>query len=99
MDSVSILERFDAELRSDPPPEAGTRFEAMGGVVRAVGYYAWIIYSKLSEASADRAIVEQVAYFTSLGQEVEWKVYGHDRPPIWGHVSARTASRSARPRR
>jgi GNAT superfamily N-acetyltransferase len=84
VDGVSVLERFDEELRNDPPPEAGTRFETVGGVVRAIGHYAWIIYSKLSEASADRAIAEQVAYFTSLGQEVEWKVYGHDRPPDLG---------------
>lgn len=80
MDSLSILERFDAEMRIDPAPEAGVRFEGLGGVVRAVGQYACIGYSKLSEASANRAIEDQVAYFTALGQEVEWKVYGHDRP-------------------
>jgi GNAT superfamily N-acetyltransferase len=80
MNGISILERFDAEMRIDPAPEAGIRFEAVGGVVRAVGHYACIGYSELSEASADRAIEEQVAYFTALGQEVEWKVYGHDRP-------------------
>jgi GNAT superfamily N-acetyltransferase len=80
MDKVSILEQFDAEMRIDPAPEAGMRFEAVGGVVRAVGHYACIGYSKLNEASADRAIEDQVAYFTARGQEVEWKVYGHDRP-------------------
>ncbi len=80
MDASSILERFDAEMRIDPAPEAGTRLEVVGGVVRAVGRYAGITDTKLSEASADRAIEDQVAYFTSLGQEVEWKVYGHDRP-------------------
>jgi len=68
--------------------------EAVGGVVRAVGHYACIGYSKLSEASADRAIEDQVAYFTSLGQEVEWKVYGHDRP---GDLGARLAARGFQP--
>jgi hypothetical protein len=47
--------------------------------VRAVGNDAWIIYAKLSEASADRAIADQVAYVTSCGREVRWKINGHDR--------------------
>lgn len=80
MDTVPILRRFDAEMRADPAPEAGMRFEAVGDVVRAVGYDAWISYSKLSAATADRVIEDQVAYFAALGQEVEWKVYGHDSP-------------------
>lgn len=84
MNDLSILERFDAEMRIDPAPEAGIRLEAVGDVVRAVGHYAGIIYSRLSEASADRAIEDQVAYFTPLGQAVEWKVYGHDRPSDLG---------------
>lgn len=80
MDRVSTLAQFDAEMRIDPAPEVGIRFEAVGGVVRALGHYACIGYSTLSAVNADRAIEDQVAYFTSLGQEVEWKVYGHDRP-------------------
>ncbi len=84
MNRTSILDRFDAEMRIDPAPEAGIRFEAVDGVVRAVGDYACIGYSKLSEADADRAIAAQVSYFTGRGQEVEWKVYGHDRPPDLG---------------
>ncbi len=80
MDRASILERFDAEMRIDPAPEAGIRFEAVDGVVRAVGDYACIGYSNLSEADADRVIAAQVSYFTGRIQEVEWKVYGHDRP-------------------
>jgi GNAT superfamily N-acetyltransferase len=80
MEIPPILDRFDEETRIDPAPEPGIRFQAVAGVVRAVGHYACIGYSKLSEASADHAIAGQVAYFTSLGQEVEWKVYGHDGP-------------------
>src|SRR5713226_1870581 len=94
VDALSILRRFDAEMRIDPALEAGMHLEAVGGVVRAVGHYACIGYSKLSEASADRAIEDQVAYFTSLGQEVEWKVYGHDRP---GDLGARLAARGFQP--
>lgn len=89
VDDLSILERFEAE-RVDPAPEAGTRFEAAGGVMRAVGHSACIFHSKLSEADADRAIEDQVAYFTQLGQGVEWKVYGYDRPADLG---ARLAAR------
>ncbi|HKV70096.1 MAG TPA: GNAT family N-acetyltransferase [Gemmatimonadales bacterium] len=90
-----MLKRFDAELRIDPVPEAGTRFEAIGGVVRATGKSAGIVYWELSEADADRTIEEQVAYFRSLGQEVEWKVYGHDRPRDLG---ARLAAHGFEPR-
>jgi GNAT superfamily N-acetyltransferase len=84
MEIHPMLDRFDEEIRIEPAPEPGIRFEAAGGVVRAVGHYACICYSKLSEANADHAVADQVAYFTSLGQEVEWKVYGHDRPSDLG---------------
>ena len=86
----SILERFDAEMRRDPAPEPGIRVDALGDVVRVTGSYACISYASLGEAGADRAIDEQVAYFTRLGQDVEWKVYGHDRPADLG---ARLAAR------
>lgn len=99
MNGPSVLERFDAELRVDLPPETGIRFEAEGGVVRAVGHYAYTVHSNLNEANADLAIDDQVTYFTRLGQEVEWKVYGQDRPYDLGVRLARMASRPTRPRR
>ncbi|WP_327673213.1 GNAT family N-acetyltransferase [Kitasatospora sp. NBC_00458] len=33
---------------------------------------------------ADRVIAEQIAYFTALGQDFEWTLYGHDRPADLG---------------
>lgn len=40
-----------------------------------------IIYSQLTGVGAAQAIREQVAYFESIGQDFEWKVYDHDQPP------------------
>ncbi|HLW60667.1 MAG TPA: GNAT family N-acetyltransferase [bacterium] len=95
MDERLVLERFDAELRIHPVPERSVRFETIGGIVRAVGEYAGIVYWELTEADADRAIDEQVAYYASLGRAVEWKVYGHDRPHDLGD---RLAARGFEPR-
>ena len=40
-----------------------------------------MLYSRLSSSTIDAAIQEQVAYFTALGHELEWKVFAHDQPP------------------
>jgi GNAT superfamily N-acetyltransferase len=40
-----------------------------------------VIYSQLNESNADEVIREQVSYFESIGQNFEWKLYDHDRPP------------------
>jgi len=71
-------------MRDDPPPEPGIRFETHASIVRAIGHYAWIVNSSLTEANADRAIEGEMAHFTASGLEVEWKVYGHDRPSDLG---------------
>jgi hypothetical protein len=39
-----------------------------------------IIYSQLNEDDVEQAIREQVAYFETLGQDFEWKVYSYDQP-------------------
>jgi GNAT superfamily N-acetyltransferase len=38
------------------------------------------VWSRLDAAGADRAIREQIEYFTGLGRAFEWKLYGHDHP-------------------
>lgn len=40
-----------------------------------------VIYSQLNEANVMDVIREQIAYFESLGQDFEWKVYDYDQPP------------------
>jgi GNAT superfamily N-acetyltransferase len=59
------------------------RREVTPDVVRHVALehgYGVVLYSRLSEASVDQVIDEQVAYFNQLGQDFEWKTYDHDTP-------------------
>ena len=84
MTPAEILARYDAEMRANPPDEAGVRHERDGGIVRAVGAYNCILFSNLDPADADAVIADQAASFRAIGAEVEWKVYGHDLPADLG---------------
>ena len=55
--------------------------EDLGKIVRILGDYNCIIYSELGSTDAPRVVAEQTAFFRSAGTEVEWKLFGHDRPP------------------
>ncbi|MFE1835356.1 GNAT family N-acetyltransferase [Streptomyces sviceus] len=84
MDHVAVLALFDRNMREGAQPDGpGARVERVGRVVRQVAAeHGWngVVWSDLDEASADRAIAEQIAYYTGLGHEFEWKLYGHDLP-------------------
>jgi len=83
-------------MRIDPPPEPGTRYERAGNVVRALGTTNAVVFAHFTVENADAAVAEQVAFFQSAavdpmvagrpsaGGTLEWKVYGHDRPPDLG---------------
>jgi ribosomal protein S18 acetylase RimI-like enzyme len=90
MDHEGVLALFDLQMRRDARADGpGTRVERDGDVVRQVGAdHDWngVLWTDLDQATADAAITAQVRYFTSLGREFEWKVYGHDRP---GDLGAR----------
>ncbi len=62
-----------------------TRREASPQVVRHVSTgpvkRGWVIWSKLDATGVEAAIDEQIAYFSALGCEFEWKVYSYDTPP------------------
>ncbi|MFJ9116945.1 GNAT family N-acetyltransferase [Streptomyces sp. NPDC102394] len=84
MDHAAVLALFDRDMRegaqSDGP---GTRVERVGGVVRQVSTArGWngVVWSDLDGTTAQAAISEQIDYFSGLGREFEWKLYGHDRP-------------------
>jgi GNAT superfamily N-acetyltransferase len=69
------------------PDGPDARVERTGSVVRQVASaQGWngIVWSSSAVADADVVIAEQIAYFTGLGHEFEWKVYGHDRPADLG---------------
>ncbi|MGW0585643.1 GNAT family N-acetyltransferase, partial [Streptomyces sp. NPDC002920] len=84
MDHAETLALYDREMREGARPESpDARVERTGGVVRHVGGEGgWhgVLWSDLDAEGADAAIAEQVAYFSGLGREFEWKHHGHDRP-------------------
>ncbi|MGI0071342.1 MAG: GNAT family N-acetyltransferase [Thermoplasmata archaeon] len=75
-----LLRRYDREMREDPVPLRGGRVERVGRLVRMVDGENSVIYSHLNDADAPAAVAEEAEHFRALGQEVEWKVFGHDRP-------------------
>ena len=42
--------------------------------------FAFVLYSKLTEADADTAIQQHISYFREQGYEGEWKYYDYDTP-------------------
>jgi GNAT superfamily N-acetyltransferase len=84
MDQAAVLTLFDREMRERARPDGpGADVERVGAVVRQKGpVHGWsgVVWSALEAADADAAIAEQIAYFTGLGREFEWKLYGHDLP-------------------
>ena len=81
MDLANILEIFDKERRQLVFP--GAIREASGSIVRHISRYSTestIIYSAHTPGALDKAIADQLDYFTGLGHNFEWKVYSHDRP-------------------
>jgi GNAT superfamily N-acetyltransferase len=70
-------ERFSATF-------ADTRREELPALVRQIdllGTSSCVLYSRLTADTADAAIQDEVAYFASLGHDLEWKAYAHDQPP------------------
>jgi len=63
-------------------------------VLCVTGQYNCVIHTDLTEATADAAIEAQLARFTARGQEVEWKVHGHDGP---ADLAQRLADRGFQP--
>ncbi|MER5450268.1 GNAT family N-acetyltransferase [Streptomyces sp. NPDC002764] len=84
MDHAAVLALFDRDMREGAQPDGpATRVERVGGVVRQVSTArGWngVLWSDLDETSAQAAIFEQIAFFSGLGREFEWKLYGHDLP-------------------
>lgn len=74
----SLLALYDAEVRFDPPPQPGVRYEREDGVVRACGRTWWMWAHNLEPADAEQVVSRETQRFKELGEAVEWKVYGHD---------------------
>lgn len=82
MPAASMLARYDLQQRIHIQ-ERGFRREAAPGVVRLVNEgdgEGMVIHSRLAPDCADAVIAREIGYFSALGQDFEWKVYGHDGP-------------------
>jgi GNAT superfamily N-acetyltransferase len=84
MDHLAVLALYDRDMREGAQPDGpGARIERAGRLVRQVSSaQGWngVVWSDLDEAGADAAIAEQIAHYSGLGREFEWKLYGHDLP-------------------
>ncbi|MFJ4366382.1 GNAT family N-acetyltransferase [Streptomyces chartreusis] len=84
MDHAAVLALFDRDMREGAQPDGpDARVERVGRIVRQVSSeHGWngVVWSDLDAAGADAAIAEQIAHFSGLGREFEWKLYGHDLP-------------------
>ncbi|MCI4348728.1 MAG: GNAT family N-acetyltransferase [Thermoplasmata archaeon] len=94
MDREAVLASFDAEMRKDPPRDAGYRLERKANIIRALGdANHFISYACPTSAEAPDLVAEQAAEFRALGEEVEWKVYSYDRPAELPELLARAGFR------
>jgi GNAT superfamily N-acetyltransferase len=88
MDHSAVLALYDRDMRENATPDGpGARIERVDGVVRQIAdAHGWngVLWSGLDAAVADRAIQDQIAHFTGLGRDFEWKLYGHDTPEDLG---------------
>ncbi|GAA2363760.1 N-acetyltransferase [Catellatospora methionotrophica] len=87
LDADALLRAYDEQLRTeipDPLP-AGMVVEWDGPVVRMSGldrggFVTYRDVSPLSGPDLDALIARQRDYFAARGEEVEWKLRGHDLP-------------------
>ena len=79
-DVVELLSRFDVQARANIAAEPGISVERSGPTVRISGLWDCVVYSDLTEATADEAIRLEKARPLPSGRKLEWKLYAHDRP-------------------
>src|ERR1700728_1815001 len=79
MDGAAVLARYDAEIRADPPAEAGVERVWVGGVLRTQGAYNMIGWWDFPAEAARAVAAREAAFFA--GRALEWKVFSHDGPP------------------
>lgn len=87
VDTTTLRAAYDAQVRAwvpDPLP-AGASVERDGPLVRlrglgGGGFLTYTDLGGLAGPALDELIARQRDLFTRLGEEVEWKLHGHDQP-------------------
>ncbi|NBE81768.1 GNAT family N-acetyltransferase [Micromonospora rubida] len=87
LDAMTLREAYDNQLKAwvpDPLP-AGVTVERDGPLVRILGldhggFLGYRDLGGLTGAALDELIARQVEIFRARGEQVEWKLHGHDEP-------------------
>jgi GNAT superfamily N-acetyltransferase len=87
LDPISLRHTYDAQLRTWVPDRLppGHVVETDGPVTRISaenerGFVTYCSLDGLTGADLDALIVRQCDHFAARGQDVEWKLHGHDLP-------------------
>jgi hypothetical protein len=78
----SLLQRLDHERRH--LARDGEILEVLDDVTRfhsVDGSHHSVVFSSLSEQTADAVIAREIAHYRALNAGFEWKLYAHDQPP------------------
>lgn len=87
MNAQEMLVLYDLQERQNAEASAGTERIVTAHTIRHVdwtGGRSFVLYSdlhRLDDKAIATVIDQEIAYFTHLGYEFEWKVYQHDAPP------------------
>jgi GNAT superfamily N-acetyltransferase len=84
MDVAEIRERFDREVRANPPAQVGRVTGWHDGVLRHTVSYNFIDWWDFGEDRAFEIAAREAAFYGALGGGLKWKVYDHDRPANLG---------------
>jgi GNAT superfamily N-acetyltransferase len=80
LNAAEILARYDDQARARIAAEPGIGVARSAATVRIFGLWDCVLYSRLTEATADAAIALEQARALPPGRKLEWKLYGHDAP-------------------
>lgn len=79
MDLERALALFDVQARAGAKGAPGVRVERADGVVRLVGGFNFITWWDPALA-AEALVAPQAAHFRERGEDLMWRIYGHDQP-------------------
>jgi GNAT superfamily N-acetyltransferase len=87
MDARQVQDRFDCEVRANPPPQIGRDTAWFDGVLRHTGSYNFVDWWDFAAERAFEIAAREAAFYRPLG-DLKWKVYSHDAPPNLGEALA-----------
>lgn len=77
-----ILKRYHYEVRTKPVATPNLKVVSNDYVTRLEEEFNFICSWTFSDDNAQLIVSEQTNYFRQIGEELIWRVYGHDTPSI-----------------